>query len=167
MWTLYGVGVAGGLVSGITGSGLDILTFSALTLMYRVDEKVATPTSVVLMAGNALTGFFWQGVVSGGMTQMAWQYWHACVPVVVVGAPLGAYLIRQRTRHFVARLLYASILAQFLAALLIVPQSSTLVATSATTACVGLLFFLAISSAGNRRQQRVDGTVTTVEAQLG
>ena len=46
--------IMGGTVSSLTGSGLDIFTFSVLTLYFRVDEKIATPTSVILMAVNAL-----------------------------------------------------------------------------------------------------------------
>lgn len=152
---LYGVGILGGLVSGITGSGLDIVTFAVLTLMYRMNERVATPTSVVLMAFNALTGFAWKGMVTGNLDPMAWQYWYACIPVVVVGAPLGAYFIHQRTRHVIVRLLYASIVVQYLAALLIVPQTPALIMTSLTTTFVGLCFFLIVSIAGHRRQRRM------------
>lgn len=57
---LMAVGAIGGIVSGITGSGLDILTFSLLVLAFRIDEKVATPTSVILMASNAVVGFWWR-----------------------------------------------------------------------------------------------------------
>ncbi|MCG8606857.1 sulfite exporter TauE/SafE family protein, partial [bacterium] len=57
---LFGLGIVGGTVSGITGSGLDIITFSLLVLSFRLSEKVATPTSVVLMGMNALVGFIWK-----------------------------------------------------------------------------------------------------------
>ncbi|MEA3478314.1 MAG: sulfite exporter TauE/SafE family protein, partial [Bacteroidota bacterium] len=36
------VGFIGGLVSGVTGSGLDIVTFSLLVLYFSISEKVAT-----------------------------------------------------------------------------------------------------------------------------
>lgn len=54
---LIGVGFVGGLISSVTGSGLDLLTFAVLVLFFRLCEAVATPTSVVLMAINALVGF--------------------------------------------------------------------------------------------------------------
>merc|ERR1712151_503884 len=55
--TLLGFGVLGGIFSAMSGSGIDICSFSALTLLFRVSEKVATPTSVVLMAINTSVGF--------------------------------------------------------------------------------------------------------------
>ena len=58
---LLAAGVIGGCVSGMTGSGLDIITFSLLTLGFGVCEKVATPTSVILMGINSATGFAWPG----------------------------------------------------------------------------------------------------------
>ncbi|CAM9693603.1 unnamed protein product, partial [Laminaria digitata] len=42
-------GFVGGIFSSISGSGIDICTFSVLTLLFRVSEKIATPTSVCLM----------------------------------------------------------------------------------------------------------------------
>ena len=126
-------------------------SLTRLTLFFRVSEKIATPTSVVLMAGNAIVGFAWRGVVQQQLPAEAWNFWYVCIPVVVVGAPLGAYFIRQRTRQFVARLLYASIFVQFAAALVIVPQtSSLLIASSATFAC-GVCLFGSMALAGQKR----------------
>src|SRR6202007_667348 len=52
------LGVARGVGSSVVGTGLCMVIFTLLTLGYRVSEKIATPTSVVLMASNALFGFF-------------------------------------------------------------------------------------------------------------
>ncbi len=53
---LIGFGVVGGVISSVTGSGLDIVTFSLLVLRLRIPEVIATPTPVVLMAVNAALG---------------------------------------------------------------------------------------------------------------
>jgi len=145
-------GVVGGVVSGITGSGLDIATFALLVLRLRICESVATPTSVVLMGINALVGALWKGQ-SGTMSlaSEAWNYWWVCVPIVVIGAPAGAAFIKTRSRHFVARLLYASIAVQFVAALIIVPQTATLLAFSAGVLGLGVFFFDRMASRGVRR----------------
>ena len=55
-------GIFGGIFTAVSGSGLDICSFSILTLLFRVTEKTATPTSVILMAGNTVVGFFWRVV---------------------------------------------------------------------------------------------------------
>lgn len=121
-------GVVGGVVSGVSGSGLDIVVFSLLVLRYGVSETVATPTSVVLMASNAMVGFLWKSTLGGGMAPAAWGFWWVCVPIVVVGAPLGAWFIRDRSPRFVARLLQTSILLQFVGGIAIIPQTPTLLA---------------------------------------
>ena len=51
-------GFLGGIFSAITGSGVDICSFSMLSLLFRVSEKVSTPTSIVLMAINTCVGLY-------------------------------------------------------------------------------------------------------------
>ncbi len=134
-------GVIGGIVSSIVGTGLCMVIFTLLTLAYRLSEKIATPTSVVLMASNALFGFLWKAAALGGMSAQAWSYWWVCVPIVVVGAPLGARFIAGRSRGFVTRLLYAAIMLQLGAVLLIVPQTPLLLLAGAATFATGAAVF--------------------------
>jgi uncharacterized membrane protein YfcA len=138
-------GVVGGIVTSITGSGLDILTFALLVLLFRVSERVATPTSVVLMASNAIAGAFWKGTLGAGLTPEAWDYWWVCVPVVVIGAPMGARFIVTKSREFIVGILTVSILVQFIAAIYIIPQTPTLMLYSATVFLVGLAGFWALA----------------------
>uniref|UniRef100_A0A1I7W9L0 Membrane transporter protein n=1 Tax=Heterorhabditis bacteriophora TaxID=37862 RepID=A0A1I7W9L0_HETBA len=42
-------GFVGGIFTAFAGSGVDICIFSVITLLFRVTEKTATPTTVVLM----------------------------------------------------------------------------------------------------------------------
>ncbi len=149
---LIAVGAIGGIVSGITGSGLDILTFSLLVLAFRIDEKVATPTSVILMASNALVGFWWrlQSSVNPILSD-TWNYWWVSIPVVVIGAPLGARFIAKRSNIFVVRLLLTSIIIQFGVALLILPLTPNLILFSVATFLVGCALFISMIYAGNQR----------------
>lgn len=148
---LVATGVLGGVVTSITGSGLDILTFSLLVLRFRISEAIATPTSVVLMGLNALVGALYRGNVQEALAPAAWSYWWVCVPIVVVGAPFGAQFIRDKSRLFVATLLYVSIGVQFVAALVIVPQTPWLLAFSAAVFVGGLVLFRGMASKGVRR----------------
>jgi len=142
-------GFLGGVISGILGSGIDILTFSLLVMVFRIDEKIATPTSVVLMAFNAITGFLWRGAIRDQLAPDAWIYWYACVPVVVVGAPLGAYFIREKTRHFISCLLYSVILIQFAGSLIVVPLRLSEIAAILTTLCGGASVFIGMAFLGS------------------
>ncbi len=146
---LIGTGVIGGIITSITGSGM-IAVFALLVLGMGISEKVATPTSVVLLACNAIVGFSWQGLAGSGLAPEAWGYWWACVPVVVIGGPMGSRFIRNRSRHFIANILYVSILIQFTGALLIIPMTPALLAFCASVLLAGVLFFRWVAIRGGR-----------------
>lgn len=135
------LGFMGGMVTGITGSGIDIVVFSYLVLEHRVDIRVATPTSVVLMAGNALVGITMRLLDSQPIEAITWNYWLVSIPIVVVGAPLGARFIASRSYRFVAGLLCTTIFVQFIGAILIVPQSKYSLLLAAATFVVGYMLF--------------------------
>ncbi len=148
---LFSTGILGGTITSITGSGLDITIFALLVLRLRINEKIATPTSVVLMGINAAVGFLWKGGVRADMALEAWNYWWVCVPIVVVGAPFGAWFIKQRSRLFVSWLLYISIAIQFVAALIIIPMNPRLVVFSIGVFTAGCLLFRWMANRGVRR----------------
>lgn len=93
---LVATGLLGGIFTGISGSGIDICSFAVLTLLFRVSEKVAMPTSVVLMAINTAFGFAYVQGVMGGVAHDSWGFWLVCVPVVVIGAPVGSLIGERR-----------------------------------------------------------------------
>ena len=148
---LFFCGIIGGVITSITGSGLDITTFAVLVLRLRITETIATPTSVVLMGINALVGALWKGAFRGDLAPEAWAYWWVCVPIVVLGAPMGARFIRDRSRLFVATILYSSILVQSVAAFAIVPQTPRLLGFTGAIFVLGLLFFRRLANRGVRR----------------
>ncbi|MCB9744798.1 MAG: sulfite exporter TauE/SafE family protein [Alphaproteobacteria bacterium] len=152
-----GCGLIGGAISGICGSGIDIVTFSALTLAFRVDERIATPTSVVLMGANAVVGFLMRlADTATPIPAESWGYWWAAVPVVVVGAPLGARIIAGRSRTFVVRLLQTSIVIQLVGALALIPMTTGRITVVVVTFLGGLALF-----AGMRLASRAEaGTLT-------
>lgn len=141
---LVTTGVIGGLITSVTGSGLDICTFALLVLRLRICEKIATPTSVILMGMNSAVAFAYKHFqIPGGMAAEAWEYWWVCVPVVTIGAPLGAWFIRDKSRLFVANILYVSIALQFLWAIYVLEVFSkpALAAFSTATFLIGAGLF--------------------------
>lgn len=140
----FTIGLLGGVISGLVGTGIDILTFSYLTLALGVCVKVATPTSVVLMGINSLIGFiFKSNFIEGGMAQDAWNYLLVCIPIVIIGAPFGSVFISNKSKEFIQKLLIVSIVIQFLSSLIIIPQSITLILFSLSVIVFGgLIFFL-------------------------
>ena len=72
---LLGAGFIGGIFTSIAGSGIDICSFSVLTLLFRVSEKTATPTSVVLMAINTFLAMcYCKWMMREGLEQLAWEF---------------------------------------------------------------------------------------------
>uniref|UniRef100_A0A1I8B1M6 Membrane transporter protein n=1 Tax=Meloidogyne hapla TaxID=6305 RepID=A0A1I8B1M6_MELHA len=63
---LFVAGFIGGLCSAFAGSGVDICAFSVLTLLFRLSEKVATPTSA-----NTCVGFFWRHLIMSEVSNLA------------------------------------------------------------------------------------------------
>ncbi|WP_185958350.1 sulfite exporter TauE/SafE family protein [Fodinibius sediminis] len=140
------VGVLGGVLSAIFGNGIDICTFSFVTMKYGLSEKVATPTSVVLMTSNAVVGSLMHGFLIADMQPEAINYWLVCIPFVVLGAPLGANLLDKINRLSIAVMLYAIIIAQFIAALFIIRPAGSLMMVSVLTFCAGIIIFFFLTS---------------------
>lgn len=86
------VGFVGGIASGLVGSGSDIALFALLIIAYQADIKKATATSVVVMAFTSLVGSAINAWHLNEITPEIEQYLLAAIPIVVVGAPLGAYV---------------------------------------------------------------------------
>ena len=105
------MGVVGGVVAANVGSGIDLLTFMVTTLAFGLDEKISTPTTVVIMAANSLVGFALLG--TSGQIGVVWDYWLCAVPIVAVGAPLGAWAASRVHRDVIIRFLLVLITAEF------------------------------------------------------
>ncbi|MEO1620784.1 MAG: sulfite exporter TauE/SafE family protein [Cyanobacteria bacterium J06632_3] len=119
-------GIVGGIASGLVGTGIDIVAFSVLVLMFNLCEKVSTPTSVILMAINAAAGFFIHCCVLSDFTPIVQQYWFAAIPVVVLGAPAGAIACSYLSRQKIVMLLVGLIALELSSSLLLIPLSGSL-----------------------------------------
>ncbi len=139
------VGMMGGVFSSILGNGLDICTFAYVVLKYGLSEKIATPTSVILMASNAIIGFLMHSFVLNTMQAEAINYLLVCIPVVIFGAPMGAFVISKIGRKTIAALLIVIIIVQFITAIYVIRPGSELLLFSAGIFFVGILLFFVIS----------------------
>ncbi|KKK43995.1 hypothetical protein LCGC14_3167700, partial [marine sediment metagenome] len=86
------VAFVGGILSGLVGSGADIALFALLVIAYNADIKKATATSVIVMAFTSLVGSAINAWYLQQITPEIESYLLAAIPVVVIGAPLGAYV---------------------------------------------------------------------------
>ncbi len=87
------VGLLGGAtVSSITGVGVDMVLYAVLVLLCQSDLKIAIPSSVIIMAATSLIGLATK-TVFGSIEVGVFDKWLAAAPVVVLGAPLGAFIV--------------------------------------------------------------------------
>ncbi|KAH7727099.1 Protein C15A11.4 [Aphelenchoides avenae] len=146
---LLTTGFVGGVFTSFAGSGVDIATFSMVTLLFSVSEKTATPTTVVLMALLTQFCFYWRAVMMADIDQLAWDYLKVSVPVVVMFAPLGSFLGSHFHRQVMAHAVYILEIAALVGFLFTMPQWHLL----AACACIigsGFFFFSNISKLGKK-----------------
>ena len=83
----------GGMCASLFGTGADIVLYTLLVTRFRMDERVATHLSIMLMAAISVLGyayrFFWDGDI--GAYQV--QTWLCAWPVVLFMAPYGSYIL--------------------------------------------------------------------------
>jgi uncharacterized protein len=118
-------GLIGGLISSVVGVGLDMMIFIVLTLMFGINEKISTPTTVILMGLLSLAGFAWHFQVADSITPEVWRYWMSCIPVVIFGAPLGAWFCDKIKRDHLIYLLLSLITIELVTTVWIVPIDKT------------------------------------------
>ena len=99
IYLLPSVGFIGGITSGLIGSGADIAIFALLILFYKKDLKASTATSVIIMAITSVIASFYNFYFLDSFTAQINQYVLAAIPIVVIGAPLGAYFCAKVKPH--------------------------------------------------------------------
>lgn len=130
-------GLTGGLLSGVIGIGVNMVAFIVLVMLFRISEKVATPTTVILMALVSVTGFLTHIFIIGDFTGVAPRYWLSAVPVVVVGAPFGALICSKMSRRVINSILVGLIMTDCVTTILVVPMSRLLMITAAIVLGIG------------------------------
>jgi len=151
------VGFLGGIFSAIAGSGVDICSFSILSLLFRISEKVSTPTSIVLMAINTVFGFYWRQMMTDtGVEPDAWGFLIVCVPIVVIFAPLGSILSSHFHRQVLAFLIYILDTVALITALVVIPLTLSLGIMCGCLLLGGFVFFLVLSKVGYRLMMKME-----------
>ena len=138
---LIAFGLIGGIISSIFGTGINIFTFCLMTIYYRVSEKVATPSSVIIMTIETILGFFLHAQILQDFSEESFQLWLACIPVVIFFAPLGAFVITKLPRQGIAKILYIILIVQFIGAMFVIKPNFNQGLLCAITLAVGLGLF--------------------------
>ena len=142
---LIAFGFVGGIISSLFGTGINIFTYCLMTIYYRVSEKVATPSSVIIMSIEVIIGFFLHARLLKDFQPAAFEMWIACIPFVIFFAPLGAFVISKLPRRRIAQLLYFILIVQFFGAMWVIRPSAIklLICTVVLAAGLGIFSYLA------------------------
>ncbi|EFO85338.1 hypothetical protein CRE_24164 [Caenorhabditis remanei] len=144
---LFLTGIVGGVFDAFAGSGIDICMFSIVTLLFRVSEKTATPTTMILKGVVSVFGFWYRGVMMGDISETAWKYFAVTIPVVATMAPIGSFLGSHLHRQVIAGLIYVLELASLIGFLLTNP-SWALISIAVAIILLGFAFFTLIAKSG-------------------
>ena len=138
----------GGIFSSLAGSGTDVILFVFLVLIAGVTPKVAIPTSIVAMATVSTLGLVILGLLHGQLNiglaegnvvsvddiafgpEAAQRFdlfgiWLAAAPIVVWGAPLGAWVAARVSERTVIRFVGAMALLEVLTTAIFLDQFRT------------------------------------------
>ncbi|VDM65257.1 unnamed protein product [Strongylus vulgaris] len=152
---LSATGFVGGIFTAFAGSGVDICIFSMITLLYRVTEKTATPTTVVLMGLNSMVGGYYRLIWEGDVSKLALEYLQVSIPVGVTLAPFGSFLGSHFHRQVLACFVYF-LEALSLVGFLITRPPLILIGFGAAIILIGFGFFSTISKAGEKLMEKIE-----------
>jgi uncharacterized membrane protein YfcA len=91
------IGVLGGLIASMIGVGLEMVVYTVLILAFRCDLKVAIPTAVCATAVTSVIGVSLH-IGMRDIPRAVVGDWMAAAPIVVFGAPAGAYVASRVSR---------------------------------------------------------------------
>ena len=154
----------GGLLTACFGSGADLAIFSVIVLYFGLCEKVATPTSVIAMAFLSILGTATRFLTST-VTAQTMDRWIACIPVVIIGAPLGAYVCSILSRQKVVNLLIFILCLQFAGVLFVLTPTFSESIMLTFVLASGLIFFRSLSRAPQESEDIGEELMTVADHQ--
>ena len=143
-------GFMGGLISSLFGTGINILSYCFIVSYYRISEKIATPSSVLIMTVETLFGFYLHAIVLNDFSARSFDMWLACIPLVIFFAPLGSYVIQFLPRRRVAQFLSIVLMIQYIGAMLVLRPPILMTTISLALIFVSIFSFLWLSQQGNK-----------------
>lgn len=135
-----GVLLAGGMCASLFGTGADILLYTLLVTRFGLQEKIATQFSILLMAAVSILGFGYRGLFEGALSTDQFRTWLTAFPVVLVMAPVGAWLLSRIRIEWILRGLVLLNIAQLVYFNVREPSAAKLVASILFSAVFAVVF---------------------------
>jgi uncharacterized membrane protein YfcA len=100
---LAAVLVIGGMCASLFGTGADIVIYTLLVTRFRLNEKVATHISIMVMASVSILGYAYRYFWDGDITDYQIRTWLCAYPVVLFMAPFGSYVLSRLNVEWMLR----------------------------------------------------------------
>ncbi|TQV86164.1 sulfite exporter TauE/SafE family protein [Exilibacterium tricleocarpae] len=137
--TLVIVGFLSGLLASIIGSGADTLLFFIFTLFFNRDAKRFIPTSVAYMAISSIVGSICILLLTPtAISDFVSHSWIVSVPIVMIGAPLGGYIMSRTSPQYLFILIKVLLITEGV--------STFMLARLSAAQQVVILFFIALAA---------------------
>lgn len=148
---LVSFGFIGGIISAIFGTGINIFTFCLMVTYYKIDEKVATPSSILIMTIETLFGLFLHANVLSDFGRESFEMWLVCVPIVIFFAPLGSFVMNKLKSERIAQFLSVILFVQFLGAIFVLKPNFYYSLMSFSIIIIGYFIFEYVTRLGIKR----------------
>ncbi len=145
-------GFTGGVISAIFGTGINIFTFCFLVIYYKVNEKVATPSSIIIMTIETILGFALHSLVLKDVSRLSYDMWLSCIPIVIFFAPLGTYCMSKLSRNGFNNFLYFIFFIQYIGAMYVIRPDVPKIILSLTIITIGMILFLYLGTRQRKRE---------------
>jgi uncharacterized membrane protein YfcA len=154
--------LAGGMCASLFGTGADIILYTLLVTRFRLQEKIATHFSIMLMAAISVLGFAYRYFYDQTLTTYQVQTWLCAFPVVLLMAPLGAYVLHRINTEWMLKGIAVLNVGQLGYFLLVNPSLTKLIWASGFTIVLSLLFYTLLKHLV-RKQTQAQQTAETLQ----
>lgn len=144
----------GGMCASLFGTGADIVIYTLLVTRFRMQEKIATHISIMVMAAISILGyayrFFWDGDISDYQIRT----WLCAWPVVLFMAPFGSYVLSKLNVEWMLRGIVALNIFQLAYFNWKSPSVEKLLWSGAFSAALFAIFWFSLASLAKNRRRR-------------
>ncbi len=114
------LGLVGGFISSVFGTGINIFSFCFIVIYYGLDEKIAAKSSIIIMTIETIIGFLLHALIIKDFSTSTYHMWLSCIPIVIFFAPLGTYILSKISNKTFSNFLYLIFIVQYLGAIYVI-----------------------------------------------
>ncbi len=146
-------GLVGGIMASMIGVGVEMCVYTLMVLVFRSDLRIAIPTAVSAAALASVVGAILH-IHLGDIDSDTIYNWMAAGPIVIFGAPIGAFLVSKLPRMRVLYFVAALCVFQFIWTLQQTAHTQTEWLFTAVAMAVAVSVLFGLYTVGKRRELR-------------